>query len=160
MVLQHLPSLVEDDARLDALASYAILDTPNERCFDDIVRLACQLCQVPVSLVSLVGGDRQWFKARVNFPSCETDLNSSVCAHALAQPDEVLVIPDRTADPRTRANPLPKSITPACFDWAPRAGRLPADRRRAGRRLTALGAGVPPKPSCSALTGAGSIRCR
>ncbi|KMO16002.1 GAF domain-containing protein [Methylobacterium platani] len=106
MASQRLPSLVEDDARLDALASYAILDTPAERGFDDIVLLACQLCQVPVSLVSLVADDRQWFKARVNFPSCGTDLNSSVCAHALAQPDEVLVIPDLTADPRTRANPL------------------------------------------------------
>lgn len=56
-----------------------------------------------MSLVSLVGGDRQWFKARVNFPSCETDLNSSVCARALAQPDEVLVIPDLTAHPSRSA---------------------------------------------------------
>ena len=101
-----IPSPVHDPVRLDALASYAILDTPAERGFDDIVQLACQLCQVPVALVSLVAGDRQWFKARVNFPPCETDLNSSVCAHALARPDEVLVIPDLTADPRTLANPL------------------------------------------------------
>ncbi|SDM55515.1 GAF domain-containing protein [Methylobacterium phyllostachyos] len=59
-----------------------------------------------MSLVSLVAGDRQWFKARAGFPHCETDLNSSVCAHALVQPDAVLVIPDLTADARTRDNPL------------------------------------------------------
>ncbi|TXM90573.1 GAF domain-containing protein [Methylobacterium sp. WL116] len=100
------PPVVLDEARLDALAGYAILDTPAERGFDDIVQLACQLCHVPVSLVSLVAGDRQWFMARVGFPSCETDLNSSVCAHALGQPDEILVIPDLTVDPRTRLNPL------------------------------------------------------
>ena len=101
-----LPRLVSDDARLDALARYAILDTPPERGFDDIVHLACQLCRTPVSLVSLVAGDRQWFKARAGFPACETDLNSSVCAHALAQPDDVLVIPDLSIDPRTDSNPL------------------------------------------------------
>lgn len=83
-----------------------MLDTPAEPGFDGIVQLACQFCDVPVALVSLVTGDRQWFKARINFPPCGTDLNSSVCAHALAQPDALLIIPDLTADPRTAANPL------------------------------------------------------
>jgi PAS domain S-box-containing protein len=88
------------------LQAYGVLDTPAEPGFDGIVQLACQLCDVPVALVSLVAGDRQWFKARVNFPPCETDLNSSVCAHALDQPDAMLIIPDLTADSRTAANPL------------------------------------------------------
>lgn len=100
------PSIIMNTERLQALADYAILDTPPEAGFDDIVHLACQICAVPVALVSLVTEDRQWFKARVNFPACETDLNSSVCVHALAQPDRVLIIPDLTADNRTEANPL------------------------------------------------------
>ena len=102
----ELPEAVNDPGRLEALASYGILETPPEPGFDDIVQLTCQLCYVPVALVSLVSGDRQWFKARVNFPSCETDLNSSVCAHALAQPDRLLVIPDLSLDARTEGNPL------------------------------------------------------
>nr|WP_246413022.1 GAF domain-containing protein [Methylobacterium brachythecii] len=101
-----IPSAVTDKARLKALANYGILDTPAEPGFDGIVQLACQLCDVPVALVSLVAEDRQWFKARIGFPPCETNLNSSVCAHALAQPDELLVIPDLTTDPRTAQNPL------------------------------------------------------
>lgn len=100
-----VPTLVTDSARLTALNSYAILDTVPEEGFDDIVLLATQLCQVPVALVSLVGADRQWFKARIGFPACQTDLDASVCAHALAAPD-LLIIPDLTEDPRTRANPL------------------------------------------------------
>ncbi|MGV7563489.1 GAF domain-containing protein, partial [Mycobacterium kansasii] len=68
--------------------------------------LACRLCATPVALVSLVADDRQWFKARVGCPPCQTDLNSSVCAHALAAPDEVLVSPDLTTDVRTLANPF------------------------------------------------------
>ncbi|WP_342154648.1 GAF domain-containing protein [Methylorubrum sp. SB2] len=91
--------------RVAALHGYAILDTPAEQGFDDIVQLATLLCQTPVALVSLVDEDRQWFKARVNFPACQTDLDSSVCVHALAGQD-VLVIPDLTRDPRTAANPL------------------------------------------------------
>ncbi|MET0314650.1 MAG: GAF domain-containing protein [Hansschlegelia sp.] len=99
------PELTRDEARLAALAEHDILDTPPEPGFDDIVRLAALICETPVSLVSLVAEDRQWFKARIGFEPCETDLGSSVCAHALAEPD-LLVIPDLSADARSRDNPL------------------------------------------------------
>ncbi|KMO10592.1 hypothetical protein SQ03_29845 [Methylobacterium platani JCM 14648] len=84
---------------------FDILDTPAEEGFDDLVNLAALACGVPVALVSLVDRDRQWFKARVGFPPCETDLNSSVCKFVLAEPD-ILQIPDLRADPRTSTNPL------------------------------------------------------
>jgi two-component sensor histidine kinase len=99
------PEYTVDPARLDALAEFAILDTPPERGFDDIVELSRHICQTPVALVSFVAQDRQWFKARAGFDSCETDLKSSVCAHALIEPD-LLIVPDLSQDARTRANPL------------------------------------------------------
>ncbi|WP_246689566.1 GAF domain-containing protein [Methylobacterium sp. WL116] len=99
------PNAVTDTARLAALAALDILDTLPEQGFDDVVRLATRLCATPVALVSLVAIDRQWFKANVGFPHCETDLDSSVCKFALVEPD-LLVIPDLTADPRTMVNPL------------------------------------------------------
>lgn len=99
------PKDVTDQRRLAALDAYQILDTPPEQGFDEVVHIARILCDAPVALVSLVAGDRQWFKARAGFEPCETDLNSSVCAYALAEPD-LLVIPDLSTDPRTRANPL------------------------------------------------------
>mgnify|MGYP001044722933 CR=1 FL=1 len=92
-------------ARLAALDDYQILDTPEEAGFDDIVQIASNFCQTPVSLVSFVEVGRQWFKARVGFEACETPIEQSVCAHALRQTD-LLVIPDLTADPRTRNNTL------------------------------------------------------
>ncbi|MGC5781203.1 GAF domain-containing protein [Methylobacterium sp. NFXW15] len=103
--MNDIDLLVADDPRLAALQSFGILDTVPEAAYDGIVRLATRLCQVPVGLVSFVAADRQWFKARVNFPSCETDLDRSVCKFALAEPD-LLIVPDLTADPRTAANPL------------------------------------------------------
>ncbi|MCJ2021879.1 response regulator [Methylobacterium sp. E-065] len=99
------PSEVADIRRLDALRDYDILDTPPEKGFDDIVELARMTCAAPVALVSLVTGDRQWFKAKAGFAPCETSLDKSVCAHVLGAPD-LLVIPDLTLDPRTRENPL------------------------------------------------------
>ncbi|SDM89116.1 PAS domain S-box-containing protein [Methylobacterium phyllostachyos] len=99
------PAEASDRERLGALATYGILDTPPEQGFDDIVDLAAEICATPVALVSLVAGERQWFKARVGFEPCEIPLDQSICAHALARPD-LLVIPDLTQDPRTRENTL------------------------------------------------------
>ncbi|CAO4184099.1 PAS domain-containing protein [Methylorubrum populi] len=100
------PDRADDEAgRLAALARYAILDTPPESAFDDAVALAAQLCAAPTALVSLLDGDRQWFKARLGFAPRETGLDRSICRHTVTGRD-VLVIPDLAADPRTRANPL------------------------------------------------------
>lgn len=93
------------DSRLEALQSLNVMDSEPEPEFDDIVFLASMICRTPVSLVSLVAGDRQWFKARVGFESCETPLTQSVCSFAIQQ-DDVLEIGDLTLDPRTRENTL------------------------------------------------------
>lgn len=99
------PFRADDGVRLAALDEYGILDTPAEQGFEDLTLLACRICDTPVALISLVDRDRQWFKARIGFPRCETDLDSSVCKFVLAEPD-ILVIPNLALDPRTDANPL------------------------------------------------------
>ncbi|WP_158807281.1 PAS domain S-box protein [Beijerinckia sp. L45] len=100
------PVLSRDETfRLAALERYDILDTIAETGFDDVVQLASQVCATPVALVSFVAADRQWFKARLGFSACETPLDQSVCSHVLVERG-ILVIPDLTADARTRSNPL------------------------------------------------------
>ncbi|TNC67210.1 GAF domain-containing sensor histidine kinase [Rubellimicrobium roseum] len=91
--------------RMAALGRLDILDTPPEPGFDDIVLLARELCQTPVALVSLVADDRQWFKAHLGFPQCQTPLDQSVCKYAMTE-DDVLIIPDLRLDPRTASNTL------------------------------------------------------
>jgi two-component sensor histidine kinase/PAS domain-containing protein len=91
--------------RLEALEAYDIMDTPPEPEFDGIVQIARVLCNTPVALISLVEQNRQWFKARVGFEPCQTPMAGSVCQYALLS-RELLTIPDLTADPRTRDNPL------------------------------------------------------
>lgn len=96
---------LHDKARLAALSDYMVLDTPPEPNFDDIVQIAAQLCNTPISLVSLVETDRQWFKARVGMAAQQTPIDQSVCKLGLGRTD-LLVIPDLTADPRTADNTL------------------------------------------------------
>ena len=101
----NLVEAVLDPARLAALQSTMVLDSAPEQVFDDLAHLAARLCATPVALVSLVDRERQWFKARVGFPLCQTDLDSSVCKFVLTEPD-LLVIPDLLADQRTSGTPL------------------------------------------------------
>src|SRR5918997_3250265 len=92
-------------ARVAALDALAILDTEPEAGFDDIVLLASEVCGTPGALVSLLAEDRQWFKARVGFPACETPLSQSVCSLALRQ-GGTFAIPDLALDERTKGSPL------------------------------------------------------
>ena len=91
--------------RLNALESYHILDTPPDPAFDDLTALASYICGTPLSLVTLVGSDRQWFKSKVGLDLDQTSRNVSFCAHALDH-DEVFVVNDALADERFAGNPL------------------------------------------------------
>jgi signal transduction histidine kinase len=91
--------------RLAALYELDILDSPAEQDFDDIVKLASNVCGSPMSLVSLLDADRQWFKARVGTDLTGTDRDISFCSHAILGRD-LLVVPDATKDARFADNPL------------------------------------------------------
>ncbi|MHA6345217.1 histidine kinase dimerization/phosphoacceptor domain -containing protein [Roseivivax sp. CAU 1761] len=91
--------------RLEELESYGILDSGAEESFDEVVELVKSLCDMPIALISLVDRDRQWFKARVGFELPQTDLDRSICSHAILDGD-ILEIPDTWLDARTRDNPL------------------------------------------------------
>ncbi|GGE43204.1 sensor histidine kinase [Primorskyibacter flagellatus] len=95
----------DQDARLRDLYDLDVLDSEAEQKFDDVVRLASQICNMPISLISLVDEDRQWFKAAVGMAGSETPIEQAICAHAILNQD-YLEIADTRTDPRTAANPL------------------------------------------------------
>jgi GAF domain-containing protein len=99
------PFLANEAQRLAALDHYKILDTDCEPSFDRIARLASAALQCPISLVSFVDRDRQWFKAHLGVETRETHRDISFCSHAILS-DEVFVVADATADARFADNAL------------------------------------------------------
>ncbi len=94
-----------EQRRLAALRVYQILDTPPEQSFDRITALATALFNVPISTISLIDENRQWFKSRVGVDAAETPRDVAFCSYAI-HADDVLVIPDATQNERFSANPL------------------------------------------------------
>lgn len=91
--------------RLDALRSLRLLDTPPEEQFDRITRLATRVFEVPISTLTLVDAEREWFKSCQGLPRKEGERAISFCGHALVE-DDMLVVPDATKDPRFADNPM------------------------------------------------------
>ncbi len=104
-----------EDERLQALRSYNILDTAEEKDFDELTMLASAICETPVALISLVENERQWFKSHIGVDATETPKEYSFCAHAIASFDDIMVISDATQDIRFADNPLVTGDTKIVF---------------------------------------------
>ncbi len=92
---------------MEALKQYEILDTPPEPVFDEAVKLAATLCDVPMAVITILDERRQWFKASVGMSMRETPRDIAFCAVAIApENDDLLIIHDAQRDPRFAENPL------------------------------------------------------
>lgn len=93
-------------ARIAAVHSFDILDTPPDGAFDTIAALAARTFGVPIGIVSVVDTDRIWFKARHGLPDVEQiDREPGLCASAILH-DGPWVVTDAKVDPRTLTNSL------------------------------------------------------
>ncbi|MEH6825954.1 MAG: PAS domain S-box protein [Motiliproteus sp.] len=100
------PLIPDNEAtRLCALRSLNVLDTQAEERFDRYTRLARQILQTPIVLISLIDAERQWFKSRQGLEATETPRAFSFCGHAILT-DELFCVADTAADPRFADNPL------------------------------------------------------
>ena len=103
-MMDTLVDVIENEARLEALRRTALLDSPPEETFDRLTRLATSVLHVPVAIVSLVDGTRQFFKSHSGLSeplasSRQTPVTHSFCKHAV-ESREPLVVADARRDPR------------------------------------------------------------
>jgi diguanylate cyclase (GGDEF)-like protein/PAS domain S-box-containing protein len=100
------PELPNNESeRMAALMATGLLDSPAEERFDRITRLAAQFFDVGICLVSLVDGERQWFKSRYGLDEAQPPRGLSFCAHAILGAD-ILEVPDTWLDPRFADSPV------------------------------------------------------
>lgn len=98
------PVPANEKERIDKLLSYQILDTPHEKDFDEIVELASKICGTPMSLITLLDTDRQWFKAQIGLDGSEASRETSFCGHGIMQ-DDLFEVADTAEDMRFHDNP-------------------------------------------------------
>ena len=116
------PRPPDEATRLAVLREYDVLDTPPEQPLDDLTALAAYICRTPISLITLVDDERQWFKSTFGFEARETSRDVSFCAHGLTATTP-FVVPDTTKDDRFADNPF--------VTGGPRCASMP--RRRSAR---------------------------
>lgn len=108
--------IIENEAeRIAALHSYYILDSGAEQEFDDLTTLASAICRTPVALISLIDGERQWYKSAVGVTISETPKEFALCAHTIAGSNDILIINDAREDKRFADNPFVTGDTQLVF---------------------------------------------
>jgi GAF domain-containing protein len=96
----------EEQARLDAVRRYQLVDEPVEDTYERIAFVAAALFNTPIATVSLVEQHRVWLAATYGLPDVrEVGPEPGLCASAIAQ-DRVYVVDNAATDPRTHEHPL------------------------------------------------------
>jgi GAF domain-containing protein len=103
--MKPAPIPADEIDRLKALRDLMLLDTSAEERYDRLARFAAEQLDVPIALLTLVDGQRQWFKSRVGLEVAETARDISFCGHAIMN-SAILVIEDASTDARFSDNPL------------------------------------------------------
>lgn len=96
---------MDEKERLQDLLDYQVMGSPPEQELDELTQIASAICDTPISLISLVDGQQQWFKSKKGLDVSGSPRKDGFCQHALHNADEVLVVNDPLNDERFKENP-------------------------------------------------------
>jgi PAS domain S-box-containing protein len=96
---------LSETQRATSMSSFDLAELVGSAELTRITDFASALCEAPISLVSIVEAQRQWFPARTGLDVSETPRETSFCAHAMRGTD-IMIVPDATEDSRFLDNPL------------------------------------------------------
>ena len=103
--MKKAPIPSNEEERLEAVHRMAILDTASEQRFDDLTQEAIEKIGVPISTVTIIDKDREWYKSKVGLLDKEGKRDVSFCGHALFATD-IFVVEDTKEDDRFKDNPM------------------------------------------------------
>ena len=104
--------------RLAQLNKYKLLDTLPESDFDNITSLVATICEVPISLITLLDSDRNFLKSHHGIDIQESPRNISFCGHAILQ-DDIFIVEDVREDIRFKDNPLVAGVNAIFYAGVP-----------------------------------------
>jgi GAF domain-containing protein len=113
--MQPAPLPPDEVARLKALKRYKLIYSLSEEVYDDIARIASEICGTPIALINLIDENQQWTKAKYGTELTTLPREQSFCAHAILAPDEIMLVADARYDERFFDNPLVKGDSPIIF---------------------------------------------
>ena len=102
--MQPAPIPTNEKQRLEALKALGILDTKPDERFDAITKEAIKRLHVPISTVSLIDSEREWYLSRQGLGITEAKRETSFCGHAMFS-EYIFIVEDTLKDPRFADNP-------------------------------------------------------
>ena len=109
------PTPANEVQRIQALHDYNILDTFTEKEYDFITKMASQICNCPVSLITLLDEKRQFVKSNFGFPVEDMPREMSFCNYTILDATKVNMVSDMRLDDRYCNNPLVTGVPNAVF---------------------------------------------
>ncbi len=97
---------INEKSRLEALYSYNILDSIPEEEYDSITKLASAICGTPISIITIVDEERQWFKSNLGLGGTNAPRELGFCSHTILDTEEPLVVKNAPQDERFKDNPF------------------------------------------------------
>lgn len=107
--------MINSKERIAALEMLSIMDTLPEEDYDNITKIASEICDTPVAYVSFLDDKRQWYKSKQGMDIQETTLDDALCLHAINNPQEIIVVEDLRENKTYSDNPYVKGSPNVVF---------------------------------------------